>query len=173
MLAEKDWDKFKRRNPQTLLKKNKVAFLPYRTDIRLPVKGRVKLVLVNENGKQINTIVYVVKGQEESLLGQRNSQALGIIKFNKRDYPDEEVNCITGVRKVLGNKDTEVEDLFSGIGKAKLVPIHIFTKEGRTPVAQKRQPVAHHFMQPLRDHLDELPARDVIEGLLGSKQAMG
>ena len=59
-----------------------------------------------------------------------------------------------------------VEDfrpLFEGIGKATIPPIHIYTKEGRRPVAQKQRTVAHQYMEPLKKHLAELLAEDVID----------
>ena len=64
--------------------------------------------------------------------------------------------------------------VFSGIGKVKLKPIHIHLKENnKTPVAQKLRPVALHLMEPLRKHLEELVAGDVIEGPLDSEFAVG
>ena len=82
LLAEADWEKMKGHNPKIKLKKNKVTFSPYGTKIKLEVKGRAKVVLKNRCGLQVNSIVYVVKGQTESLLGQRDGRALGIIKIN-------------------------------------------------------------------------------------------
>ena len=65
-------------------------------------------------------------------------------------------------------------EVFSGIGRVKLDPIHIHRKEGgRSPVAQKLRPVALHLMEPLRKHLDELVQGGVIEGPLGSEYATG
>ena len=56
--------------------------------------------------------------------------------------------------------------LFQGIGKAKIDPIHIYTKNGREPVAQKQRLVARHYLEPLKQHLQELLEGDVIEGRL-------
>ena len=67
----------------------------------------------------------------------------------------------------------EYQSLFEGIGKAKIKPIHIFTKRGRKPVAQRQRPVALNYMEPLKKHLDELLSNDVIEGPLGSEHATG
>ena len=63
--------------------------------------------------------------------------------------------------------------LFEGIGKVKVAPIHIYTKEGIKPIAQKLRPVAVHLKEPLRKHLEELLKYDVIEGPLESKDATG
>ena len=59
----------------------------------------------------------------------------------------------------------DCRSLFQGIGKATIPPIrHIYTKEGRSPVAQKQRPVAHQYLEPLKKHLEEILAEDVIEG---------
>ena len=194
LLAEEDWEKLKQQNSDTKLRKNNVVFSPYGTNLKLPVKGRVKVVLQNERGLQVRTIVYVVKGQTESLLGKRDGEALGIVRIdNKGARPQERLNHITQVKKelkvgagVVSGGETQIQidvkmvgmveeykDLFQGIGKVKLAPIHIFTKEGRTPVAQKQRQVAHHYMEPLRQHLQELQEGDVIEGPLGPEHATG
>ena len=65
----------------------------------------------------------------------------------------------------------EYKMLFKGIGKAKIDPIHIYTKKGREPVAQRQRPVARHYLEPLKKHLEELLEGDVIEGPLGSEHA--
>ena len=46
--------------------------------------------------------------------------------------------------------------LFEGIGRVKVAPLHIYTKEGIKPVAQKLRPVVVHLKEPLRKHLEEL-----------------
>ena len=63
--------------------------------------------------------------------------------------------------------------LFDGIGKVKVAPVHIYTREGAKPVAQKLRPVAVHLREPLRKHLEELLKYDVIKGPLESKDATG
>ena len=67
----------------------------------------------------------------------------------------------------------EHKKLYEGISKVKVVLLHIYTKEGIKPVAQKLRPVAVHLREPLRKHLEELLKYDVIEGPLESKDATG
>ena len=67
----------------------------------------------------------------------------------------------------------EFKELFQGIGKINLPPIHIHTREGMRPIAQKQRQVAHHYLAPLKQHLQELLEGDVIEGPLGSEKATG
>ena len=192
LLAEEDFRKVKEENKEVKLKTNKVIFRPYGTKRELPIMGRFKAVLQNEEGKKIKTMVYVVRGQNESLLGKKDGEMLGIIKIQKRgDPPSEDVRRLEIEKKrskikegvVSGgqtqeeiDKDMEVlvdgyPELFQGIGKAKVEPIHIFLKEGAVPQAQKARPVAHQYMEPLRKHLDELLKEGVIEGPLDSVDA--
>ena len=140
-------------------------------------------------------MVYVLKGQEESLMGRKDGETLGIIVIKPEGAAprEEEVNRITPVVKeaiketgtVSGGETqaqidrqmekmmTEYKELFEGIGKAKIDPIHIYTKKGRTPVAQKQQLVARHYLEPLKKHLEEFLEGDVIEGPLGSEHSTG
>jgi len=48
---------------------------------KLPIRGRTKCKLTAAYGAQINTIVYVVEGEEQSLLGLKDREALGIINI--------------------------------------------------------------------------------------------
>ena len=194
LLAEPEWMALKKANPGTRLKKNEVSFTPYGTKYKLPVLGRAKVVMTNLKGMKINSMVYVVKGQKESLLGQSDGVRLGILSINPEgSKPGELVHKMTMVKKepvkktgMVSGGETQVQieakmskllgefkPLFEGIGKARIAPIHIYTKKGRKPVAQKQRTVAHHYLEPLRKHLDELLTGDVIEGPLGSEHASG
>ena len=73
----------------------------------------------------------------------------------------------------MGKLQEENQKLFEGIGKANIPAIHIQTREGVRPVAQKQRTVAKHYLEPLKKHLDELLEADVIEGPLGSEHATG
>ena len=46
--------------------------------------GHSKTILQNEEGKKIKTMVYVVRGQMEVLLGKKDGEMLGIIKIQKK-----------------------------------------------------------------------------------------
>ena len=62
-------------------------------------------------------------------------------------------------------------NLFEGIVRAKVEPVHIQTEASHTPVQQKRSPVALHYKEKLKEHLDKLKAADVVSGPLGSEWA--
>ena len=83
LLSEEHWSQVKA-SPNTRppkLKKNKVKFVPFGTKLNLAILGRTKCTLHAKGGACITTIVYVVKGTKESLLGLRDGKALGIIKI--------------------------------------------------------------------------------------------
>ena len=134
-------------------------------------------------------MVYVVKGQLESLLGKKVGEALGLIKIDEEgDAPTEKVMKMLTIKKEntvneggVSDGETqaqidknmeklvaEYQELFSGVGEAKMDPIHIYVKENVQPVAQRQRPVALNYMEPLKRHLDELLDEGIIEGPLGS-----
>ena len=49
--------------------------------IKPPSLGRTKCLLIADCGRQITTVVYVVAGETQSLLGLGDAQALGIIQI--------------------------------------------------------------------------------------------
>ena len=132
-------------------------------------------MLKARSGATLRTMVYVVQGQKQSLLGLKDGQALGIIEINPEGKSEvvrqleaekklpapvegdvsggqtqEQVDC--GVERIVGRYDS----VFAGIGRAKTKPIHIFTKPGVTPVQQKQRPVALHYKDRLKELLEEL-----------------
>ena len=194
-MAEADYIQLKKIHPGLKVSKCKIRFTPYGTAYRLPVIGSTRVTMVNNKGKRIKTTVHIIRGQKESLLGREDGERLGIIKIRPDGNKDEDIKIgrITPVKKeapresgIVSGGETQEQidrkmqqlleeygDLFKGIGNAKIEPIHIYTKKGRTPVAQKQRPIARHYLEPLRKHLDELLAADVIEGPLGSEHANG
>ena len=82
--SEIDWLKVKQRPGEAPinLKKCRKVFKPFGTKYQLPIKGRTKCIMCAAAGAQISTIVYVVEGETQSLLGLRDSEKLGIIKVN-------------------------------------------------------------------------------------------
>ena len=85
-------------NTGLVLNRTRVKFKPYGTQVILPVKGRCKVVLKNENGGSKNSMVYVVAGQPESLLGKMDAEALVILQINVKGGTAE-VNRVTQVLK--------------------------------------------------------------------------
>ena len=93
-----------------------------------------------EAGATINTMVYVVKGQEQPLLGLA---------------------------------DAKFPELFTGLGRAKVEPVHIEVDPKVKPIQQKRRNIALHYVERLKAHLTELKQEGVISGPLGPEWARG
>ena len=208
LLSEKDWLNLKSRNKDLKLKENSVIFRPYGTDINLKVLGKIKLILKNRAGKKCKSTVFVIKGSAESLLGEIDGKALGIIKISATgDPPDEEIARVrvdqahrnlslpgtahrnlplpeTTHRNLALPKKTQImqnmeelikgfPNLFKGIGKAKVPPVHFTVKKGAKPVTQKLRPVPANLMSKLKENLDKFVDEDVIEGPLGPEHGTG
>ena len=118
LLSEDDWGYLKEHNPTAKLKKNTIRFVPYGTRQSLPVRGKARVMLQCEEGMRVYTTVYVVAGQTENLLGERDAVALGILAIKPR-----------------GSK-AKKEEGYTDQGKAKketVANIHVVKKE--TPTA--------------------------------------
>jgi hypothetical protein len=64
-------------------------------------------------------------------------------------------------------------DLFTGLGRAKVEPVHIEVDPKVKPIQQKRRTIALHYVDRLKKHLVELKKEGVISGPLGSEWARG
>jgi hypothetical protein len=180
LLSEEDWKYVKKHNPAARLKKNGIRFVPYGTKQSVPVLGKARVMLQCEEGMRTYTTVYVVQGQTENLLGERNAVALGILAIRPKGSKANQVTVanISVIKKETpaageisrGQSQTEIDrdmsaileqfqDMFCGIGVIKLPPIEIYMKEGARPVAQKQRPVPIHLMEPLKEKLDEVSWR--------------
>ena len=76
ILNWKDWDSLRK---VCELKETKLRFRPYGTEEQLPIQGRARVVMTAGAGAEIQTEVYMNKSEEESLLGQRDAEALWIV----------------------------------------------------------------------------------------------
>ena len=133
--------------------------------------GRSKAILKNAAGGLVGTIVYIVKGNNQSLLGLKDALSLGIVTINKDgvDVRDNlkgvetvTVNMLSVQRKLenppqLGEGREVVADrmnemvakfpkLFTGVDRAQIDPIHIYMDKKVKPVQQKQRKVALHFL---------------------------
>jgi hypothetical protein len=143
LLREEDWKRVSavkgERPPK--LKKNKIKFVPFGTKINLPILGRTRCRIRAVNGAKVKTMVYVVEGQKQSLLGLKDGEALGIINIQPKGASKEKVNQLSSLKKkepvqfgeiVSGVQtqaqiDKKMEEIvkktpegFEGIGKAKV-----------------------------------------------------
>ena len=81
LLSEKDWKAIQQSQGtrKARLKNNRTKFRPFGTNYSLPILGRTKCRMMAACGQEVSTIVYVVAGETESLLGLKDALALGIV----------------------------------------------------------------------------------------------
>ena len=195
ILNRRDWRKIE---DNCLLTKAKIKFRPYGTNMHLPVRGRTKVQLRAKAGALITTYVYVMDDDTEtSLLGKRDAQRLGIVKIDLRGE-ETEVNLEgeakydpcrrlkqtkksdlmqerTKVNQEQVDKDmkklvSQFTDVFSGIGKYKGEPVKIQMEDNVKPVIQAPRRIPLHYLEPLKQHLEEMVENDVIEGPLTEEE---
>ena len=77
------------------------------------------------------------------------------------------------IEKNMENITNKFPELFSGIGVAKVPPVHIRLKENVHPVTQTQRVVPLNMLQPLQDKLDRFVREGVINGPLGPEHATG
>ena len=116
LLSEADWKTIKAeegcRRPK--LKKNKTNFKPFGTDIKLPIQGRTKCWLTTTCDKHVDTIVYTVEGERQSLLRLKDEEALGIInitlevQFTARQFITE-VKTTPGPNSIVSGGQMQAE----------------------------------------------------------------
>ena len=194
LLSEAHYWKLRSHNPDVKLRHTNVKFRPYSTDQVVPLLGSMDVKLMNSRGKLHYTRVYVTKGQRESLLGKEDAIALGLLKLSKDgDYPDEKVRCITPEHLqdiikegVVSDGQTQaqidaimeeiVEDnkeVFQGMGRAKVPPIHIQVKDNAVPITQGKRPIPLQLREATLKKLKELKDHDLIEGPLPTSECTG
>ena len=64
------------------MKINKRKFVPFGTNGKLECIGRSNAVLEAEAGAKLTTMVYVIRGVSENLLGKSDAVKLGIVEFH-------------------------------------------------------------------------------------------
>ena len=187
ILCRSDWNLVK---DQTKLVKTLTRFRPYGTDCHLPIRGKAKVQLRAEAGAIITTYVYVNDdGRETSLLGQGDAEKLGIVTLNLRGGSGEDVEQCYRVKqnkksklqteqttvhkkvdhdggKAMVDLTEEFHDIFGGIGRYNGLPVKIQMKENVVPIVQPPRRIPLHYVEPLKQHLDELVEAGVVEGPL-------
>ena len=91
------------------LRKNKTQFWPYGMHYRLPMMGKVKVMLKCEAGAK--STVYVLKNQQESLLGRIDCEALGIIVVKSGGNPGnlEQVGRLSTIQLQCERQENQEE----------------------------------------------------------------
>ena len=79
MLSEKHFGRILGKNPEMKIRRSNVKFRPYSTGKVVPLIGECEMKLTNEENYTIQTTVYIVEGEHESLLGRDDAKSLGII----------------------------------------------------------------------------------------------
>ena len=131
-----------------------------------------------EAGATIHSNVYVMRGQEQPLLGLLDAQRLGIIQMNMKGAAQKE-DVVARLEKVKkeqtaklgpvsgGQSQQEIDrkmksitdkfpSLYTGLGRAKVEPVHIEVDKKVKPIQQKRRNIALHYVDWLRKQLSEL-----------------
>ena len=148
--------------------------------------GRSKCRLTARAGNTVETVVYVVRGAKESLLGLKDGEELGIIKiqpegglFNFTESTVRQVDddiaeggqCSGGQTQEQIDQDMvdlveKFPKVFKGLGRATgVTDIHIEMDESVPPVQQKQRQVPLMYKQKLKDHLEELVKEGVVTPL--------
>ena len=83
IISEKDWNLVKPKSggKKLKLKKCRTKFRPFGTKMYLPLMGRIKGNMKTISGAKTKTMIYVVRGETESLLGLWDVERLGIIQI--------------------------------------------------------------------------------------------
>ena len=71
LVSERDWNKIREKSKKgnrPRLKVNRTKFRPFSTKYTLPIMGRIKCSMKAHCGQEKSTIIYMVKGETESLL---------------------------------------------------------------------------------------------------------
>ena len=198
LLSEKDWRTVKKQIPgggAVKLKVNRTKFKPFGTSLSLPILGRTKCKLRAKAGKEVLTMVYVVAGETESLLGLKDGESLGIIKIKPEgeqaagvetvaqmyDVAKQQPRCgVISGEQTQDQIDRSMQEIvgphmkvFQGIGQATVEPVHIEIDSKVKPVQQKRRPIAIHYRERFQEHLEELYKAGVVSGPLTSESARG
>ena len=77
------------------------------------------------------------------------------------------------IDKVMARIVEENHEVFKGMGRAKVDPIHIQLKEGAVPITQGKRPIPIQFREATLKKLQELKDNDIIEGPLPVSECTG
>ena len=196
LISEEAWKLLKphKGDKDPRLKINRRKFVPFGANGNLECIGRSKALLVAEAGASIETIVYVIRGVSECLLGKTDAVKLGIITFRpegaaqevrklsetmKKNIPEagQVVSAGMNQSEIDVNMESIVKEfsgLFEGFGRVTGVdPIHIEVDESVKPVQQKRRPIPLKYVERFESLLDDLKSKKVVSGPLDHKSATG
>lgn len=95
--------------------------------------------------------IFVVKGNNHSLLGYKTSVKLGLLKIG--------LNIKTSKITRYKNK---YPNLFNGIGKLKGKQVQLHINENISPIAQQHRRIPIHLRNKIENELTRLEKLDII-----------
>ena len=83
LLMEEQWERLwlEGMNRMPKLEESGIRLISYGTDRSLELLGKARCLIKAEVGAEMITSVYMIKGAQESLLGLRDAQTLGILRI--------------------------------------------------------------------------------------------
>ena len=128
------------------------------------------------------------------MLGKEDGIQLGILNINPDGrMPEEKVRCITPeilqdtikdgivsdgqtqaqIDASMAQITDDYKEVFIGMGRAKVPPIHIEMKEDARPITQPKRPIPIQLREATIKKLKELKDNDLIEGPLPPRECKG
>ena len=106
-----------------------------------------------------NLRIYVLDKKVETLLSGQASEALGIIKFNKK-LPE-----LRRLQNPSDNSDPQVNypKVFDGVGKLKDYQVKLHIDTSIPPVAEPPRPIAFHLQSKHRSEINKMEEAGIIE----------
>ena len=119
------------------------------------------------------------------MLGQRDAAALGIVVIRAEGAMEAvTVSRVLQNRKTVKNDEepearaaekmericASYKEVFEGIGRYTGEKVKIHVDKTAQPVIQPPRRILIHYLEPLREHLQELKESDVIEGPLQQEE---
>ena len=116
-------------------------------------------------GQQVvNTVIYILREEVETLLSGTVSEALGAISFNE----ESRVNKIDSTPESTSDLDKsnllkKFPKLFSGLGKLNNYQVKLHVDESVPPVKESARPIPFHLKSKFDAEIAKLETQGVIE----------
>ena len=143
------------------LERTTKQFVAYGQKIPLTYLGRFKAKL-KAGMTAINSYVYVIEGEAESLLGRKSCFDLEILKLVK-SVKQVELNCGKVSDTRLNSLLKEYNDLFHGLGQITKYSHKIKIDPNVKPVSQRLRRIPLSQIEQVNDEINKVLKDDVIE----------
>ena len=150
----------KRRSKELGLKlcKTKMKIRPYGSKA-VRCKG-CYIGTVMHGDQVINTCIYIVNQEVETLLSGKASEELGIIEFKPQPVRRAESDACPVKSHMLQSFPKVFEDR---VGRLKDYKVKFWVDEDVRPIAERRRPVPFHLREKLNKKLDKMEEEGIIE----------